>query len=71
MGKKKKNRIPLKDLSKLAEDEGLYFNRELSWIKFNEGLVCFAGMFGLVVYWVLVCGRENPLFNLSGSHTVL
>ncbi|HJJ41097.1 MAG TPA: hypothetical protein O0X63_02880, partial [Methanocorpusculum sp.] len=42
MGKKKKNRIRLKDLSKIAEDEGLYFNRELSWIKFNERILAEA-----------------------------
>jgi hypothetical protein len=37
----------------------------------SDGLVCFEVIFGFVVYWVLVCGRENHLFNLSGSHTVL
>lgn len=42
MGKKKKNRIRLKDLSKIAEDEGVYFNRELSWIKFNERILAEA-----------------------------
>ncbi len=39
MGKKKKNRTRLKDLTDLEDNEGLYFNRELSWIKFNERIL--------------------------------
>ena len=42
MGKKKKNRIQLKDLAKTADNTGLYFNRELSWIKFNERILAEA-----------------------------
>ena len=69
MGKKKKNRIPLKDLSKLAEDEGLYFNRELSWIKFNERILAEAAnpntpLLERVNFFSIVSGNFDEFFQV-------
>ena len=69
MGKKKKNRIPLKDHSKLAEDEGLYFNRELSWIKFNERILAEAAnpntpLLERVNFFSIVSGNFDEFFQV-------
>lgn len=69
MGKKKKNRIQLKDLSKLAEDEGLYFNRELSWIKFNERILAEAAnpntpLLERVNFFSIVSGNFDEFFQV-------
>ncbi len=69
MGKKKKNRIPLKDLSKLAEDESLYFNRELSWIKFNERILAEAAnpntpLLERVNFFSIVSGNFDEFFQV-------
>ncbi len=39
MSKKKKDKLRLKEMSALSEKGGMYFNRELSWIKFNERIL--------------------------------
>ena len=69
MGKKKKNRIRLKDLSKLTEDEGAYFNRELSWIKFNERILAEAAnpqnpLLERINYLSIVSGNFDEFFQV-------
>ena len=69
MGKKKKSRIQLKDLTRLAEDEGLYFNRELSWIKFNERILAEAAnplnpLLERVNFFSIVAGNFDEFFQV-------
>jgi len=69
MGKKKKSRIQLKDLSKLKDGDGLYFNRELSWIKFNERILAEAAnpntpLLERVNFFSIAAGNFDEFFQV-------